>query len=66
MTEDQIERSVELKTNAADNALMSGRMTQAEYDAHMREITRWADNMVERTAPADSWAINEKFLEPED
>lgn len=43
LTEEQIERSVELKTNAADNALMNGRMTQAQYDFHMKALNRWAD-----------------------
>lgn len=48
MTNEQIERQVELTTNAADNALMSGRMTQNEYDLHMRAIARWADRLTAR------------------
>lgn len=43
MTEQQIERAVEIKTDAADRALMSGRMSQAEYDFHMKALNRWAD-----------------------
>lgn len=43
MTNEQIERSVEIKSNAADSALMNGRMTQAQYDLHMRALNRWAD-----------------------
>lgn len=48
MTNEQIERSVEIKSNAADSALMNGRMTQAEYDAHMKELNRWADEQYAR------------------
>jgi len=43
MTTEQIERSVEIKSDAADRALMNGHMTQAEYDTHMKELNRWAD-----------------------
>ena len=43
MTEEQIEYSVELKTNAADHALMNGHMTQAQYDIYMKALNRWAD-----------------------
>lgn len=45
MTEDQIERKVEAQTDALDRALMSGRLTQAEYDRRMAELSRWADSM---------------------
>jgi len=48
MTEEQIERSVESKTNAADSALMNGTMTQVEYDAHMKELNRWAEDQFAR------------------
>jgi hypothetical protein len=50
MTYEQIERIVESRTNAADNALMSGRMTQKQYDLHMRALNRWADRKMERAA----------------
>ena len=50
MTNEQIERLVETRTNAADNALMAGRMTQAEYDFHMRALNRWADRKMEMAA----------------
>lgn len=43
MTNEQIERAVEIKSNAADSALMNGRMTQTEYDLHMKALNRWAD-----------------------
>lgn len=45
MTTEQIERLVEMRTDAADRALMSYRMTQAEYNLHMRAIDRWAERM---------------------
>lgn len=48
MTNEQIERSVEIKSNAADSALMNGRLTQAEYDTHMKELNRWADKQYEK------------------
>jgi hypothetical protein len=43
MTEEQIERSVERRVDSADRALMNGHLSQAEYDAHMADINRWAD-----------------------
>ena len=53
MNEEQIERSVEIKTNSADRALMNGHMTQAEYDAHMKELNRWADDQYARASFAE-------------
>lgn len=50
MTEHQIELSVEAKTNAADRALMGGLMTQSEYDQHMKELARWADDKYARVS----------------
>lgn len=43
MSEEQIELSVERTTNALDRRLMRGAITQAEYDAEMRALSRWAD-----------------------
>ena len=43
MTEEQIERSVEWKTDEADRALMAGRWTQAEYDEYMRKLNAWTE-----------------------
>jgi len=43
LTEDQIERQVERFTDRADAAFMAGKLTQAEYDARMKEISLWAD-----------------------
>lgn len=42
MTEDQIERRVEARVDAADRAFMARRMTQAEYDACIKAINAWA------------------------
>lgn len=50
MTEEQIERMVEIRTDAADRALMNGTLTQAEYDARMKELNRWADDQYARTS----------------
>lgn len=43
-TEEEIERTVEWRTNDADKAFMSGSITQIEYDARMRNIAAWAEN----------------------
>lgn len=43
MTEDQIERRVERMTNHLDHCLMSGSMTQKNYDHAMRELHQWAE-----------------------
>jgi hypothetical protein len=48
MTAEQAERKIENKTNAADASLMAGRMTQAEYDRHMRAINRWAEQLLSK------------------
>lgn len=44
MTEDQIERAVERKTDNLDARFMNSKMSQAEYDEEMKEIQRWADH----------------------
>jgi hypothetical protein len=46
MSEEQIERAVESRTNALDRRLMRGAITQAEYDAEMRALSRWADQQL--------------------
>lgn len=50
MTEEQIERHVEDRTNRADNALMLNRITQAEYDERMKHLSRWAEQEYARLA----------------
>lgn len=47
-SEDQIERTVEWRTNDADAAFMAGRINQAEYDARIRNIAAWAENHYSR------------------
>jgi len=42
-TETEIERQVEIATNRYDARLMSGRYSQAEYDAAMRDLNKWAE-----------------------
>lgn len=43
LTEEQIERIVEKRTDAIDKKLMDGKSTPAEYDADCRAIRDWAD-----------------------
>ena len=42
MSEDQIERRVEQMFDRIDAAFMNNRINEAEYDAEVLEITRWA------------------------
>jgi len=44
MTEEQIERRVEMRVDLLDSLLMSGRLTQAEYDDEMKRLHDWAEN----------------------
>lgn len=50
MTNEQIERLVEARTNAADNMLLSLKWTQEKYNLHMRALNRWADSKMERAS----------------
>ncbi len=43
LTEDQIEIRVEAHIDRADRAFMERKITQAEYDRRVTEISRWAD-----------------------
>jgi hypothetical protein len=43
MTEDQIERRVERMMDALDAQLMSGALTQREYDNNVRDLDAWAE-----------------------
>jgi RNA-splicing ligase RtcB len=43
MTADEIERKVEKMTDALDRQLMSGTLSQKEYDIAMRELAQWAE-----------------------
>lgn len=43
MTEHEIELKVERMVDRLDARFMRGDMTQAEYDAKMREINQWAE-----------------------
>lgn len=50
MTEEQIERRVESRMDSLDARLMSGRLSQAEYDAETRKLSRWADEQYKRVS----------------
>ena len=43
MTEDQIERIVELRTDRIDAAYMADQLTTEEYNQAMRELAEWAE-----------------------
>jgi hypothetical protein len=43
MTEEQIERRVERVMDALDAQLMSGSLTQADYDCNVRDLNAWAE-----------------------
>ena len=43
MTEAQIERRVERMVDHLDRLLMSGQMTQSDYDAAIRSLDQWAE-----------------------
>jgi len=42
MTEEQIERRVEKMVDALDRQLISGALSQQDYDKAMRDLDRWA------------------------
>ena len=46
MTEQQVELAVERAMDALDRRLMDNSLTQAEYDAEVRKLSRWADRSV--------------------
>lgn len=43
VSESRIERVVESLFNCADNALMTGKATQEQYDAWSKQLNKWAD-----------------------
>lgn len=50
MTEEQIEARVEVMTNGFDRKLMTGLLSQQEYDLQMRVLSDWAEKKLrERT-----------------
>ena len=42
MTEQQIERMVEMRIDALDRTYLNSAMTEADYKAAIREIDQWA------------------------
>lgn len=49
LTEDQIERVVEKRTDTMDSEFMDGRMTREDYDANCKALSAWADREYART-----------------
>jgi hypothetical protein len=45
MTEEQIERIAERKMDQLDAKLLNGKLSQAEYDAAVKELDRWLDSL---------------------
>jgi hypothetical protein len=45
MTEEQIERIAECKMDQLDAKLLNGKLSQAEYDAAVKELSRWLDSL---------------------
>lgn len=43
MSEEQVEESVERMTNRLDARLMAGKLSQADYDKAIRDLSHWAD-----------------------
>lgn len=43
MTEDQIERRVEMIMDSLDARLMSGSLSQSEYDQEVKRLNDWAE-----------------------
>lgn len=48
MTEDQIERHVQHYFDRLDRKLMSGRLSQEQYDTEAEQIRLWADSEYRR------------------
>jgi hypothetical protein len=51
MTEDQIERKVEILFNRIDAKLMRGEITQEIYDTLAADIHKWAGDQAARRRP---------------
>jgi hypothetical protein len=51
-SEEQIERKVERAIDRLDAALMSGKLTQAEYDVRVKSVNEWADDSMEQLEQA--------------
>ncbi len=49
-TDDRIERFVEKATDRLDENLMSGVLTQQEYDAEVKALNKWAEREYDRSA----------------
>lgn len=53
MTEEQIERKVERAMNALDARLMSGSLTQADYDHEVMILDKWAQQQYDAQSLSD-------------
>ena len=49
LTEDQIERKVELAIDRLDRHLLSNQITQEQYDRDMVSIDKWAEQQYQQS-----------------
>jgi hypothetical protein len=52
MTEDQIERRVERIMDTLDARLMSGSLSQSDYDQEVKRLRAWAERQYQKSPPA--------------
>jgi len=52
MTEDQIERRVEMIMDALDARLMSGSLSQSDYDQEVKRLRAWAEQQYQKSPPS--------------
>lgn len=48
MTEEQIERHVEHRVDSLDHLYIEGEISEVEYQARYRAISKWADDQSKR------------------
>lgn len=55
MTEDQIERRVERIMDSLDARLMSGCLSQSDYDQEVKRLRAWAERQYQESRYAGKW-----------
>lgn len=56
LTENQIEATVERQIDKLDAKLMSGKLTQSEYDHEVMIVDKWASQQYEHTQQQPPYA----------
>lgn len=54
MTEDQIERKVEVMMDRLDKQYMNGSITEGEYQAEIKSINEWATEEIRKASIANN------------